>query len=100
VLVLPSVAETFGLVLVEAMACGLPAIASRAHCPVAIVAHGSTGWLIPPAEDVLVHACGVRVVFVNSVVADFQGNPESLASGISAASLDRGGQPRAIPAGA
>jgi hypothetical protein len=39
------------------------------------------------------------VGFVNSVVVDFQGNPESLASGISAASLDRGGQRRAIPAG-
>jgi glycosyltransferase involved in cell wall biosynthesis len=56
-LVLPSVAEAFGLVLVEAMACGLPVIASRAHGPAAIVAHGSTGWLIrPDDEDALVHA--------------------------------------------
>jgi glycosyltransferase involved in cell wall biosynthesis len=56
-LVLPSVAEAFGLVLVEAMACGVPVIASRAHGPAAIVAHGSTGWLIPPDdEDALVHA--------------------------------------------
>jgi glycosyltransferase involved in cell wall biosynthesis len=56
-LVLPSVAEAFGLVLVEAMACGLPVIASRAHGPAAIVAPGSTGWLIPPDdEDALVDA--------------------------------------------
>jgi glycosyltransferase involved in cell wall biosynthesis len=56
-LVLPSVAEAFGLVLVEAMACGLPVIASRAHGPATIVAHGSTGWLIPPDdEDALVDA--------------------------------------------
>jgi glycosyltransferase involved in cell wall biosynthesis len=56
-LVLPSVAEAFGLVLVEAMACGLPVIASRAHGPAAIVADGSTGWLIPPDdEDALVDA--------------------------------------------
>ena len=56
-LVLPSVAEAFGLVLVEAMACGLPVIASRTHGPAAIVADGRTGWLIPPDdEDALVDA--------------------------------------------
>ena len=56
-LVLPSVAEAFGLVLVEAMACGLPVIASRAHGPAALVADGSTGWLIAPDdEDALVDA--------------------------------------------
>jgi glycosyltransferase involved in cell wall biosynthesis len=55
--VLPSVAEAFGLVLVEAMACGVPVIASRAPGPAAIVADGSTGWLIPPDdEDALVDA--------------------------------------------
>jgi glycosyltransferase involved in cell wall biosynthesis len=56
-LVLPSVAEAFGLVLVEAMACGLPVIACRAPGPAAIVADGGTGWLIPPDdEDALVDA--------------------------------------------
>ena len=56
-LVLPSVAEAFGLVLVEAMACGLPVIACRAHGPAAIVADGRTGWLIrPDDEEALVDA--------------------------------------------
>jgi glycosyltransferase involved in cell wall biosynthesis len=60
-LVLPSVAEAFGLVLVEAMACGLPVIACRAHGPAEIVADGRTGWLIRPDDeqalvDVLVSA--------------------------------------------
>ena len=50
-LVLPSVAEAFGLVLVEAMACGLPVIACRAHGPAAIVADGRTGWLIRPDDE-------------------------------------------------
>ena len=56
-LVLPSVAEAFGLVLVEAMACGLPVIACRTPGPAAIVPDGGTGWLIPPDdEDALVEA--------------------------------------------
>jgi glycosyltransferase involved in cell wall biosynthesis len=56
-LVLPSVAEAFGLVLVEAMACGLPVIACRTPGPTTIVDDGRTGWLIPPDdEDALVDA--------------------------------------------
>jgi glycosyltransferase involved in cell wall biosynthesis len=50
-LLLPSVAEAFGLVLVEAMACGLPVIACRTHGPERIVADGKTGWLIPPDDQ-------------------------------------------------
>lgn len=49
-LVLPSVAEAFGLVLVEAMACGLPVIAVDAHGPAKIVAP-ETGWLLPPDDE-------------------------------------------------
>jgi glycosyltransferase involved in cell wall biosynthesis len=50
-LVLPSVREQFGAVLVEAMACGLPVIAVNAHGPAEIVDEGETGWLVPPDDE-------------------------------------------------
>jgi glycosyltransferase involved in cell wall biosynthesis len=55
--VLPSVREQFGAVLVEGMACGLPPIAVDAHGPAEIVDDGETGWLVPPDdEDAMVEA--------------------------------------------
>ena len=52
VLVLPSVREQFGQVIVEAMACGVPPIAVDAFGPADIVDHGQTGWLVEP-DDVV-----------------------------------------------
>ena len=49
--VLPSVREQFGAVLVEAMACGLPVTAVNAHGPAEIVEDGETGWLVPPDDE-------------------------------------------------
>ena len=51
VVVLPSVHEQFGQVLVEGMACGLPCIAVDAHGPATIVEDGRTGWLVPPDDE-------------------------------------------------
>lgn len=48
--VLASVREQFGLVLVEGMACGLPAIAVDRLGPAEIVEDGRTGWLIEPDD--------------------------------------------------
>jgi len=50
VFVLPSLAEPFGLVLVEAMALGKPVIATRVGGPLEIVEDGVTGLLVPPAD--------------------------------------------------
>src|SRR4051794_17022327 len=49
-LVLPSVREQFGQVLVEAMACGLPCIAVDRYGPARIVNDGATGWLVEPDD--------------------------------------------------
>jgi glycosyltransferase involved in cell wall biosynthesis len=49
--VLASIREQFGLVLVEGMACGLPAIAVDRFGPGEIVAPGRTGWLVGPDDE-------------------------------------------------
>lgn len=47
--VLPSHIETFGVVLAEALACGLPVIATRSGGPQSIVTDAD-GLLVPPAD--------------------------------------------------
>jgi glycosyltransferase involved in cell wall biosynthesis len=51
VLVFPSAGDSFGLPLVEAAACGVPAIAAAAGGPSDIVRDGETGWLVPPDDE-------------------------------------------------
>ena len=46
--VLTSEREQFGQVIVEGMACGLPAVATRSLGPAAIISDGQTGWLVEP----------------------------------------------------
>jgi glycosyltransferase involved in cell wall biosynthesis len=49
--VLMSVREQFGLVLVEGMACGLPAIGVNRFGPAELIADGRTGWLVEPDDE-------------------------------------------------
>jgi glycosyltransferase involved in cell wall biosynthesis len=50
VLVLPSAQESFGQVIVEAMGCGVPAIAANALGPARIIEDGELGWLFTPDD--------------------------------------------------
>jgi len=47
VLVLPSVSDTFGLVVLEAMAAGVPVIASRNTCGPDVIREGVDGFVVP-----------------------------------------------------
>jgi glycosyltransferase involved in cell wall biosynthesis len=60
--VLASVREQFGLVLVEGMACGLPAIAVDRFGPAEIVEDGRTGWLVPPDDEAALAAAIRNVI--------------------------------------
>ncbi len=60
VLILPSRAESFGMVLVEALACGTPVVATRCGGPEDIV-NEEVGILVPP-EDPAALAAGIAQV--------------------------------------
>ncbi|MFO8059517.1 MAG: glycosyltransferase family 4 protein [Bacillota bacterium] len=49
-LTVPSRTEGAGLVISEAMSCGLPVLASAVGGIPEMVRHGETGWLVPPGD--------------------------------------------------
>jgi starch synthase len=57
-LILPTIFEGFGLVLVEAMAAGLPVISTRHSMAPDVVEEGKNGWIIPIRDP---EAIGRRV---------------------------------------
>jgi glycosyltransferase involved in cell wall biosynthesis len=73
VLVAPSVDEPFGLVYLEAMACGLPVIATTTGGPLSFVNTHSdepNGWLVPPDDEGALAAA----------LAEASGNPQEVRS--------------------
>lgn len=49
--VLTSEREQFGQVIIEGMACGLPAVATRSSGPASIIRDGATGWLVDAGDQ-------------------------------------------------
>jgi glycosyltransferase involved in cell wall biosynthesis len=50
--VFPSLNEAFGIALVEAMACGLPAVATKSQGPIGIIEDGETGFLVETKSSI------------------------------------------------
>jgi glycosyltransferase involved in cell wall biosynthesis len=50
-LVINSSAEPFGLVALEAMACGTPVLATATGGLAEIIEHGKDGWLVPSGDE-------------------------------------------------
>jgi len=64
VVVMPSHYESFGMVALEAMACGTPVIASRVGGLAYLVREGETGFFVP-AQDPEALAEKLRLIFVD-----------------------------------
>jgi glycosyltransferase involved in cell wall biosynthesis len=56
VVVLTSEREQFGQAIVEGMACGLPAVATRSLGPAGIIDDGETGWLVNSGDEMALAA--------------------------------------------
>jgi glycosyltransferase involved in cell wall biosynthesis len=60
--VLPSLSESFGVVVIEAMASGLPIVASRVGGIPEVVEDGVTGILVPPADSAALSEALLRLL--------------------------------------
>lgn len=69
--VLPSLAEPFGLVLLEAMSLAKPVIATRAGGPLEIVEPGLTGLLVEPGNDMELAGAIVRLLSDPAALEEF-----------------------------
>ncbi len=61
-LVHPSLTESFGLVVAEAQASGLPVVATRIGGPAEIVVDGETGYLVPEEDPEAIAEAVLRLV--------------------------------------
>jgi len=83
VVVMPSHYESFGMVALEAMACGTPVIASRVGGLAFLVQEGETGFFVP-SQDPVALSQKLRLLFVdNNLRAAFGRKAAEYAKGFS-----------------
>jgi len=61
VFLFPSISEGLGIALLEAMAAGLPVVASRVEGIIEVVQHESNGFLVPPDDPSALAAAVIRL---------------------------------------
>jgi glycosyltransferase involved in cell wall biosynthesis len=71
-LVLPSFSEGLGRVVLEAMACGRPAIGTKVGGIPELIQDGVTGYLVPSGDSVALAHCMLRLL-QDSALADAMG---------------------------
>lgn len=71
-MLLPSEKESFGLVALEAMACGVPTIGSLAGGIPELVQHGVTGYLSPVGDTAAMAADAIRLLQDRKRYAEFR----------------------------
>ena len=73
-LLYPTFFDTFGLVIAEAMACGIPVVTTLCAGASDLVQHGKTGWLVDDPRNIDALAEGVRLLVNNSGLRTRMGN--------------------------
>ena len=68
--VLPSLAEGFSLSIIEALAAGLPVVATRVGGATEIIDEGRNGFLVPPADAPALGEAVIRVLSLNAEERD------------------------------
>jgi N-acetyl-alpha-D-glucosaminyl L-malate synthase BshA len=74
VMLLPSEKESFGLVALEAMACGVPTVASHTGGIPELITHGETGYLAPVGDVDGMAAYATKLLSDEALHADFVAN--------------------------
>lgn len=74
VYVSPSVVETFGLSVLEALASGLPIVATRVGGVPEIVENGQNGFLVPARNPKALSDAMLRIIFNESIQLKFREN--------------------------
>lgn len=74
VMLLPSEKESFGLVALEAMACGVPTVASHTGGIPELITHGETGYLAPVGDVDQMADYTIKLLSDEALHADFVTN--------------------------